>query len=118
MNNSSCRQVQAAARHKGEMTMKKNGTPKGTTSTENLKNTSREAQRARILNALEQVGAKGITTLECRESLNVMSPASRIFELRDEGHRIETIRTDEINQEGYRHNIARYVLIATSAEVA
>lgn len=51
-----------------------------------------------------------ITTLEARQKLDVMHPAARIQELREEGHNIITHRTIEDTPLG-RHRIARYVLL-------
>lgn len=84
----------------------------------NLNNTSGAAQRSRLLNALIERGSEGVTTLYSREQLNIMHPAGRINELRDEGHEIVTHWDDSIDSEGFPHRVARYVLLALFKEVA
>jgi len=75
-------------------------------------NNSATAQRARVLEALEQAGSKGLSTIQLREDFDIMSPAPRILELREEGHGIATIWTVTENAQGHKHRCARYVLIA------
>jgi hypothetical protein len=81
-------------------------------------NTTYAVQRARILNVLIERGAKGLTTIEMREELDVMSPASRVLELRELGHQIQTVWTVSENAQGNNHRNARYVLINTTEGVA
>jgi hypothetical protein len=64
--------------------------------------TTRAAQRLQILQWLQQHGS--ITTLEAR-AIYIMSPAPRIFELRDHGYNIVTERIT-------KSRIARYVLFS------
>jgi hypothetical protein len=73
-------------------------------------NTTYAAQRSRILTSLMQLKAKGLTTIEMREELDVMSPAPRVLELREEGHQIETVWTTSENAQGKTHRNARYLL--------
>ncbi len=74
--------------------------------------TTASTQRQAILQNLQLVGGKGLTTLEIREGLGVMSPAPRILELRRAGHRIETIRATIVTSDCVEHhNVARYVLV-------
>ncbi len=63
------------------------------------------AQRTKILDWLRE---KPMTTFEAREELDIMQPATRIFELRAKGYNIVK---DLITQNGH-NNVARYVLLA------
>jgi len=60
------------------------------------------ADKLRVLEALEQVGAAGLTTRELMERGGGMRPPNRIGELRKDGHAIKTI------SEGRR--VYRYIL--------
>jgi hypothetical protein len=76
-----------------------------------LHNTTAQAQRKRLLDALIELGA--VNTLYARDILNVMAPAPRIKELRELGHHIHTDRITIKDRNGFIHdNVARYVLIA------
>lgn len=70
---------------------------------------SANAQRRRLLDALR---CGPITTLEARRNLEVLMPATRIFELRAVGYEIVTLRVFQETESGVKHNIARYVLMA------
>lgn len=75
-----------------------------------LSSTSANAQRKRLLDALQTLGA--VTTLYARDRLNCLAPAPRIFELRAQGHEIFTDRITIKDQFGRTHKgVARYVLI-------
>lgn len=75
-----------------------------------LHSTSAKAQCQRLLAALIEFGE--VNTLFARDSLNVLMPAARIKELREQGHNIFTDRISIDDQHGRRHNgVARYVLI-------
>lgn len=75
-----------------------------------LTNTSASAQRKRLLEALQTLGA--VNTLYARDRLNIMAPAPRIKELREQGHQIYTDRISITDRNGFAHgNVARYVLI-------
>ncbi len=75
-----------------------------------LANTSANAQRKRMLHALQTLGA--VNTLYARDRLNIMQPAARIKELRQQGHQILTTRITITDSNGFvHHNVARYVLI-------
>ncbi len=91
--------------------MKKNSAPKDAANKQSLKNNSLAAQRSRMLNQLRSLGAKGITTIECREQLNIMSPAPRVFELRELGYEIHTDWSNDTDHNGHTHRTARYILI-------
>lgn len=76
------------------------------------KDTPNPAQRARILKYLEKLGSSGVSTIEIREKLDVLHPAGRIKELREEGHKIITRWTVTENIFGLAHRNARYVLVS------
>jgi len=69
---------------------------------------SREGQRLAILKHLYEHGA--FTTLQARDELGIMSPASRVLELREQGHRIITHWTTSVDRTGTKHREAKYVL--------
>ncbi len=70
---------------------------------------STEAQRARLLAAMREAGH--VTTTEARLFLEIMNPAQRICELRDQGEQIDTAWTAEPSEAGRApHRMARYVL--------
>lgn len=78
----------------------------------NLSDTYLNAQRTRLLDALQSSGVDGITTIQARHELNILAPAPRVFELRhDYGKNIKTVWTQGMTPEGYSHRIARYVLL-------
>lgn len=64
-------------------------------------------QRACILQHLRQHGE--ISTIEARERYGIMSPASRVLELRRAGHQIDTVRFRAPDANGQTHNQAKYV---------
>ena len=70
---------------------------------------SSEAQRARILAHLRE--HHRLTTLEARQWLSVMHPAARVRELRERGHRIETLWREDHDTAGNPHRVAEYVLM-------
>ena len=70
---------------------------------------STAAQRARLLEYLQL--HKKITTLEARKKLDVMHPAGRIQELREEGEIIITHKRIDFTPEGRPHRVAEYVLM-------
>jgi len=94
--------------------MKKNKAPTTRRSPiDTRNNTNLEAQRQRLLAALQQAGAAGVNTIQARHDLNILAPAPRIYELRHHyGYNIQTIWTTGTTPEGYPHRIARYVLMA------
>lgn len=65
-------------------------------------------QRACILQHLRQHGE--ISTTEARERYGIMSPASRVLELRRAGHQIDTVRLRAPDANGQFHNQAKYVM--------
>ena len=64
-------------------------------------------QRIRLLEAL-RVGS--VSTFEARRYLDIVHPAGRIQELRDEGQEIDTLRIAEPSEVGRPHSIAVYIL--------
>lgn len=100
--------------------MKKNKAPtEGRGHKDNLNDTSPQAQRQRLLDALREAGSKGINTIQARRDLNILMPAARVHELRhDQHHNVQTIWTTELTPEGYPHRVARYVLMAGKWEGA
>lgn len=68
---------------------------------------STDAQRARLLEALHE---RAMTTLEIRSQLDILSPASRVIELRRQGKNITTVRVDRQTDAGRTHRVALYVL--------
>jgi hypothetical protein len=64
-------------------------------------------QRIRILEGL-RLGP--VSTFEARNHLDIVHPAGRIQELREDGYVIETLRHFEPSESGKRHSIAVYVL--------
>jgi len=67
---------------------------------------SKSAQRFRLLAALR----KGpISTLEARKFCDILHPAARVQELRDRGHLIDTVWTEDFTSEGRPHRVAQYL---------
>jgi len=72
------------------------------------KGDSSAVQRSRLLEALRLYP---LSTLEIRRYLDILHPAGRVQELREEGSGIQTLRQMECSDAGLPHNVARYVLI-------
>lgn len=78
-----------------------------------LDDTSTHAQRTRLLKRL-QLGP--IDTITARSELNVMMPAARIKELRDNGYHIKTHRLTLTDERGRAHHgVALYFLTQQEA---
>ena len=78
---------------------------------------SADAQRVRLLTFLRHAGH--ITTLEARRDLDVLHPAQRVLELRNQGVNIVTHWTVQETECGKPHRVAKYVLgAAKQAEAA
>lgn len=71
-----------------------------------------KAQRKRILAYLH---TKPLDTLSARKELDVMHPAARVMELRNQGIEIKTIWIDRASDCGKVHRIACYVLADAAA---
>ncbi|MFI3157111.1 MAG: helix-turn-helix domain-containing protein [Methylococcaceae bacterium] len=76
--------------------------------TENNYSTNSESQRQRLLAWLL---TSTITTLQARQELDIMHPAMRIKELRNQGHNIITHWTTADTGKA-KHRVASYVLLA------
>jgi hypothetical protein len=75
-----------------------------------INDTSLPSQRKRLLEALR---VKPITTDEARYHLNIMSPASRILELKKlYGLNIVTHIINTVDSVGRKHRMGQYVLIS------
>jgi len=93
-----------------QSTIKKAATPKSAaqskTPTPKFTDTCLRAQRDRILIGLRMRGS--LSTLEARSEFDVMHPAARVMELREEGYQIHTVWTRGTTPEGFQHRVARY----------
>lgn len=70
------------------------------------KKNSASAQRSRLLAAL----IRGpVSTLKARREYDILHPAARVQELRDRGHLIDTVWTDDFTSEGKLHRVAEYL---------
>lgn len=70
-------------------------------------------QCSRLLQALQEAQGNGITTIQAREDLDIMMPASRVHELRHEqGYNIKSISSFDTNAQGNSHSCYRYVLMS------
>ena len=75
---------------------------------EKYKGDSSAVQRTRLLEALRLYP---LSTLEIRRHLDILHPAGRVQELKEEGHEILTMRRKEISEAGLPHSVAVYVLV-------
>ncbi|MEW9624693.1 helix-turn-helix domain-containing protein [Rhodanobacter geophilus] len=76
---------------------------------QSITDTSTAAQRQRLLAHLRH---DSIDTITARRRLNIMMPAARVKELRDQGHNIATVRISRADTEGRQHNnVALYTLV-------
>ncbi len=73
---------------------------------------STAAQRNRLLDALR---CGPITTIEARRNLDILMPAARVWELRQDGMQIETIFVWQDTDAGKAHQVAKYVLVVNGA---
>lgn len=90
--------------------------PKGANT---LKNHSTVIQRRKLISALIEASNKGLTTIECREELDIMMPAARVHELRHrDGYNIKLVRSLSVNAQGNEHLCGRYILLSGKWEVA
>jgi hypothetical protein len=90
--------------------MKKATPPQSSPFNTSLDNTTTSAQRERLLRFLIDNGS--VNTMFARDRLNIMAPAARIKELREQDHKIHTDRIVINDRDGRRHNkVARYVLL-------
>lgn len=68
---------------------------------------SAATQRQRLQTAFEQI--RRISTAEARAGLDILHPAARVQELREEGHDIKTLWTVVEYEGGDQHRVADYV---------
>jgi hypothetical protein len=81
-----------------------------------INDTSGSAQRARLLARVQQAGS--VTTIAARSELNIMMPAARVKELREQGHPIKTHRITTTDEQGRTHQgIALYYIGALPADI-
>lgn len=76
---------------------------------QHVSDNSSTSQRAKILHYLKNTGP--LTTLQARHILDIMHPGMRVFELRQIGHPIETVWTEDITPEGNLHRVGQYILL-------
>lgn len=69
---------------------------------------SAHTQRLRLLAAFKE--RHSVTTIEARRDLDILMPATRVFELRERGYDIATVWTEGVTECGRKHRVARYVL--------
>lgn len=82
----------------------------------NIHDNNVHAQHKRILDGLRHFGS--MTTYDIERELNISRVATRIFELRQQGHPIKKHLEQVIDSFGRKHGrVARY-WIASSTEVA
>lgn len=74
-----------------------------------FKGNSRATQRDRLRAALHECGK--LSTVEIRVHLDIIHPAGRIQELREEGLNIITLWTTVESETGEEHRIADYLLV-------
>ncbi len=72
-------------------------------------NNSAKAQRDRLKQALR---VRPMTTIEIRRDLDILMPATRVFELRARGENISKFWKSEATDCGELHQVALYVLQA------
>ena len=83
-------------------------TPIASSKSLNPNDTSTNNQQAIALTALKDSPK---TTIELRHDYGIMQPAPRIKELREQGHRIDTVRIVSYTPDGIKHSaVAKYVL--------
>lgn len=92
---------------------KKKATPKSSPKQSHRYGNSLNAQRQRVLKALQEAGGEGLSTIQIRESLDCMMPAARVHELRhDHGYNIQLIWDRDKNAQGNEHTCGRYILFS------
>jgi len=97
------------------MTDKKKADQQASPKHSSIENTTTQAQRTRLLNALKD---GPITTIDARSRLNIMMPAARVKELRSLGHPIVTDLRELYDDHGRRHSRVAVYYLSTCGEVA
>lgn len=72
--------------------------------------TQENTAKAQCMRILAYLYTKPLDTLSARKELDVMHPAARVMELRNQGIEIKTIWIDRASDCGKIHRIACYVL--------
>ncbi len=72
-----------------------------------------DRQRLRVQRAIE---SGPLTTHEARAFLDVLSPAARVFELRQMGEQIDTVWCWQVTGAGNLHRVAKYVHMAAGGK--
>lgn len=75
----------------------------------NTPHTSAAQQSQRLLSYLRFHGS--CSTIEARESLDIIHPAGRVLSLRKAGEKIETVWTWDVTEQGKPHRVAKYLLV-------
>ncbi|WP_162254512.1 helix-turn-helix domain-containing protein [Pelomonas sp. Root1444] len=75
----------------------------------NVAGISASTQRQRLQTAFEQI--RRISTAEARAGLDILHPAARVQELREEGHEIQTLWTVIEYEGGDQHRVADYLWV-------
>ena len=83
-------------------------------STKPIHDNSLAGQRQRLLAYLKN--NRSITTLEARHKLDIMHPAGRIKELKEQGYNIITNWRTDTTPEEKPHRVAEYVLMPKRKE--
>ncbi|TVO78448.1 helix-turn-helix domain-containing protein [Sedimenticola selenatireducens] len=89
--------------------MDKKKSPTNASPKQQQHNNSSDAQRQRLLNSLK----KGpVTTLQARSELDILCPATRIYELRHDS-RLNIIMhwVTQYTEQGHKHRVGEYVLM-------
>lgn len=79
----------------------------GKTDNDHHSGNSAHSQRSRILAWFKTCNT--LTTLQARQQLDVMHPAARVQELKNDGCKIDTVRTTDTTPEGKTHRVAKCV---------
>lgn len=75
---------------------------------EQFKGNSTATQRDRLRAAFHEL--RRLSTVEIREGLDIIHPAGRVQELREDGLNIITLWTTVVSEGGEKHRVADYVL--------
>ena len=94
---------------------KKIGHPKAARNVHgNFSDNSTHSQRQRLLQKLREAN---VSTTEARRELDIMHPAARVQELREQGNVINTVKIAELTASKRTRHIARYVLVREAGHV-
>ena len=68
--------------------------------------------KSQCLTILEHLSKASITQAEALSRYGVARLASRVNDLKNDGHKIESVLVDVVNRHGQRTKVARYSLVA------